>query len=72
MRPVRKTLLADLAACPAPGAVARQPQPGPLLDDNEGRAVAGRARGRLKMPLVGDGDRDAVRTARFLHLRVRL
>ncbi|SFY50424.1 esterase-like activity of phytase family protein [Streptomyces sp. F-1] len=73
VRPVRKTLLADIADCPSLGATAKQPQPNPLLDNIEGMAVTGRDHtGRLKVLLVSDDNQNAVQTTRFYHLRVRV
>ncbi|MFC7816861.1 esterase-like activity of phytase family protein [Streptomyces sp. NPDC057367] len=66
-----KTLLADLADCPALGATAEQPQPNPLLDNFEGVAVTGRSKGRLDVLIVSDDNQNAVQTTRFLRLRVR-
>ncbi|TQJ88340.1 esterase-like activity of phytase family protein [Streptomyces sp. SLBN-31] len=71
-RPIRKTLLADIAACPSLGATARQPQPNPVLDNIEGMAVTGYSKGRLKVLLVSDDNQNAVQTTRFYHLRVRI
>ncbi|GAA2420347.1 esterase-like activity of phytase family protein [Streptomyces glaucus] len=71
VRLIRKTLLADLAACPSLGATAKQPQPNPLLDNIEGMAVTGRERGRLKVLLVSDDNQSATQTTRFYFLRVR-
>ncbi|MFJ9115483.1 esterase-like activity of phytase family protein [Streptomyces sp. NPDC102394] len=72
VRPIRKTLLADLAACPSLGATAKQPQPNPLLDNIEGMAVTGYSKGRLKVLLVSDDNQNAVQTTRFYDLRVRI
>ncbi|CAL9520844.1 hypothetical protein SUDANB6_03845 [Streptomyces sp. enrichment culture] len=72
VRTVRKTLLADLAACPSLGATAKQPQPNPLLDNVEGMAVTGRAKGRLDVVLVSDDNQSDVQTTRFYDLRVRV
>ncbi|QLJ00291.1 esterase-like activity of phytase family protein [Streptomyces sp. NEAU-sy36] len=73
VRPIRKTLLADIADCPSLGATAKQPQPNPLLDNIEGMAVTGRDHtGRLKVLLVSDDNQNAVQTTRFYHLRVRV
>ncbi|MDL5201696.1 esterase-like activity of phytase family protein [Streptomyces sp. ALI-76-A] len=72
VRPVSKTLLADIADCPALGATAKQPQPNPLLDNIEGMTVTGRAGDRLKVLLVSDDNQNAVQTTRFLFLRVRV
>ncbi|MFF9522788.1 esterase-like activity of phytase family protein [Streptomyces achromogenes] len=72
VRPVHKTLLADIAACPSLGATARQPQPNPLLDNIEGMTVTGRdAKGRLKVLLVSDDNQNPAQTTRFYYLRVR-
>ncbi|MFI5678232.1 esterase-like activity of phytase family protein [Streptomyces cellulosae] len=72
VRPVRKTLLADIADCPSLGATAKQPQPNPLLDNIEGMVVTGRAGDRLKVLLVSDDNQNAVQTTRFSYLRVRI
>ncbi|WP_062648247.1 esterase-like activity of phytase family protein [Streptomyces maremycinicus] len=72
VRPVRKTLLADLVDCPSQGATARQPQPNPLLDNIEGMVITGRAKGRLEVLLVSDDNQNAVQTTRFYRLRVRV
>ncbi|QIJ66548.1 esterase-like activity of phytase family protein [Streptomyces sp. JB150] len=72
VRPVRKTLLADLADCPDLGATAKQPQPNPLLDNIEAMAVTGRSHGRLHVLLASDDNQNAVQTTRFYFLRVRL
>ncbi|MEU5091525.1 esterase-like activity of phytase family protein [Streptomyces sp. NPDC021356] len=73
VRPVGKTLLTDIAACPSLGATARQPQPNPLLDNIEGMTVTGRdARGRLRVLLVSDDNANAAQTTRFYYLRVRV
>jgi hypothetical protein len=72
VRLVRKTLLADIAACPSLGATARQPQPNPLLDNIEGMTITGRdASGRLRVLLVSDDNQSAVQTTRLYFLRVR-
>jgi hypothetical protein len=71
VRTVRKSLLADLVACPSLGATARQPQPNPLLDNIEGMAVTGHGKGGLRVLLVSDDNQSAAQTTRFLRLRVR-
>ncbi|MFF0227127.1 esterase-like activity of phytase family protein [Streptomyces sp. NPDC004629] len=72
VRPIKKTLLADLVDCPSLGATAKQPQPNPLLDNIEGMAITGRDRGRLKVVLVSDDNQNPAQTTRFYHLRVRI
>ncbi|MFF4402223.1 esterase-like activity of phytase family protein [Streptomyces sp. NPDC001480] len=69
---IRKTLLTDIATCPALGATAKQPQPNPLLDNIEGMTVTGRAHGRLKVLLVSDDNQNTAQTTRFYYLRVRI
>ncbi|MFI9339885.1 esterase-like activity of phytase family protein [Streptomyces sp. NPDC052773] len=71
VRPVRKTLLADLADCPDLGATAKQPQPNPLLDNIEAMAVTGRSHGRLNVLLASDDNQNPNQTTRFYFLRVR-
>ncbi|KUN83238.1 hypothetical protein AQJ66_19425 [Streptomyces bungoensis] len=73
VRPVGKTLLADLVTCPSLGATAKQPQPNPLLDNIEGMTITGRDRtGRLKVVLVSDDNANPAQTTRFYYLRVRV
>jgi hypothetical protein len=80
VRPIRKTLLADIADCPSLGATAKQPQPNPLLDNIEGMTITGRDKGsdkdrdkgRLKVLLVSDDNQGATQTTRFYYLRVRV
>ncbi|MEV4226178.1 esterase-like activity of phytase family protein [Streptomyces bobili] len=72
VRPIGKTLLADLVSCPSRGATAKQPQPNPLLDNIEGMVITGRSRSTLKVLLVSDDNQNAVQTTRFHFLRVRV
>ncbi|WSQ09370.1 esterase-like activity of phytase family protein [Streptomyces sp. NBC_01231] len=73
VRPIKKTLLADIAACPTLGATAKQPQPNPLLDNIEGMVVTGgRRKDRLNVLLVSDDNQNAAQTTRFYYLRVRI
>jgi hypothetical protein len=70
---IKKTLLADIAACPSLGATAKQPQPNPLLDNIEGMTITGRDHeGRLKVLLVSDDNQNPAQTTRFYYLRVRV
>ncbi|MEU1188775.1 esterase-like activity of phytase family protein [Streptomyces sp. NPDC005859] len=72
VRPVEKTLLADIADCPSLGATAGQPQPNPLLDNIEGMVITGRGRGGLQVLLVSDDNQNAAQKTRLYHLRVRV
>ncbi|WUH89138.1 esterase-like activity of phytase family protein [Streptomyces sp. NBC_00433] len=73
VRLVRKTLLADLGACPSLGATAKQPQTNPLLDNIEGMAVTGHdLGGRLRLLLVSDDNQNPAQITRFYELSVRL
>ncbi|MEU2773527.1 esterase-like activity of phytase family protein [Streptomyces sp. NPDC007162] len=72
VRLIRKTLLTDLASCPSLGATAKQPQPNPLLDNIEGMAVTGRAKGAYQVLLVSDDNQNAAQTTRFYRLSVRV
>ncbi|MFI7414788.1 esterase-like activity of phytase family protein [Streptomyces sp. NPDC049627] len=72
VRLIKKTLLADIAACPSLGATAKQPQPNPLLDNIEGMAITGRTGDHLRVLLVSDDNQNAVQTTRFYSLRVRI
>ncbi|QHC29589.1 esterase-like activity of phytase family protein [Streptomyces sp. HF10] len=72
VRLIKKTLLADIAACPSLGATAKQPQPNPLLDNIEGMVITGRDHtGRLKVLLVSDDNQNPAQVTRFYYLRVR-
>ncbi|MGV9554879.1 esterase-like activity of phytase family protein [Streptomyces sp. NPDC003522] len=71
VRPIGKTLLADLVTCPSQGATARQPQPNPLLDNIEGMVITGHRAGTLKVLLVSDDNQNAAQTTRLYFLRVR-
>ncbi|MEU6549844.1 esterase-like activity of phytase family protein [Streptomyces sp. NPDC046915] len=71
VRLIKKTLLTDIATCPALGATAKQPQTNSLLDNIEGMTITGRAHGRLKVLLVSDDNQNAAQTTRFYYLRVR-
>lgn len=73
VRLIKKTLLADIAACPDLGATAKQPQPNPLLDNIEAMTVTGRTKGgALKVLLASDDNQNPSQTTRFYHLRVRV
>ncbi|MFD3501999.1 esterase-like activity of phytase family protein [Streptomyces sp. NPDC058676] len=72
VRLIKKTPLADIAACPTLGATAKQPQPNPLLDNIEGMTITGRDKGALKVLLVSDDNQNPVQTTRFYYLRVRV
>ncbi|WP_329177882.1 esterase-like activity of phytase family protein [Streptomyces sp. NBC_01477] len=73
VRLVRKTLLADLGACPSLGATAKQPQTNPLLDNIEGMAVTGYGPGgRLRLLLVSDDNQNPAQITRFYELSARL
>ncbi|MFE2046458.1 esterase-like activity of phytase family protein [Streptomyces sp. NPDC059477] len=71
VRPLAKTLLADLADCPDLGATARQPQANPLLDNIEAMAVTGGRGGRLDVLLASDDNQNPVQITRFYELTVR-
>ncbi|WP_328871556.1 esterase-like activity of phytase family protein [Streptomyces sp. NBC_00287] len=73
VRLIKKTLLADIAACPDLGATAKQPQPNPLLDNIEAMTITGRTHGgRLNVLLASDDNQNSVQTTRFYYLRVRV
>ncbi|MEJ2890484.1 esterase-like activity of phytase family protein [Actinomycetospora aeridis] len=72
-RPVPRTLLADLGACPSLGAASQQAQANPLLDNVEGMTVLGRtADGALRVLLVSDDNQDDEQTTRLSDVLVRL
>ncbi|OLT23374.1 hypothetical protein BJF79_14660 [Actinomadura sp. CNU-125] len=68
-----KELLVDLVDCPPSGAVAKQPQPNPLLDNIEGMALGGRTgHGRRVLYLVSDDNGGATQITRVYALAVRV
>jgi hypothetical protein len=67
---LRTSLVADLVECPALGAVARQPQANPLLDNYEGTAVVEGRTGTIE--LISDDNVGATRITRALTLTARL
>ncbi|NSC21848.1 esterase-like activity of phytase family protein [Streptomyces albus subsp. chlorinus] len=72
VRPLRKTLLADLGDCPDLGAPSPSPQPNPLLDNIEALAVTGRAPGRLRLLLASDDNESPHQLTRLYRLTARL
>ncbi|MEU2288362.1 esterase-like activity of phytase family protein [Streptomyces sp. NPDC013178] len=73
VEPVRKTLLADIAACPSLGAPSKVPLPNPLLDNIEGLMVTGgHPRLGLRVLMVSDNNESALQTTRVYDLRVVL
>ena len=72
-RPVRKTLLADMADCPDMGAPNPSPQPNPLLDNIEALTVTDHGPGgRLSLLLASDDNESAQQITRLYALHVRL
>jgi hypothetical protein len=70
---VRKKLLFDLVDCPPSGAVAKQPQPNPLLDNVEALALGGHLPGgRRQLYLLSDDNDGATQTTRLYSLAVDL
>jgi hypothetical protein len=70
---IRKTLLADIGACPSLGATAKQPQPNPLLDNIEGLAVLAHGPDhRLRLLLVSDDNQNQAQITRLYSLTARL
>ncbi|MET7694522.1 esterase-like activity of phytase family protein [Streptomyces sp. NPDC005483] len=73
VRPMARTLLTDVSACPSLGATTKQPQPNPLLDNIEGVTVTGHTRdGRLRLLMVSDDNQRATQTTRLYELTARL
>ncbi|MER6167727.1 esterase-like activity of phytase family protein [Streptomyces violaceorubidus] len=73
VRPMKRTLLTDVAACPSLGAPTKQPQPNPLLDNIEGVTVTGRTPdGRLRLLLVSDDNQRATQTTRLYSLTAHI
>jgi hypothetical protein len=70
---LQKKLLFDLADCPPSGAVAKQPQPNPLLDNVEALALGGYLPGgRRQLYLLSDDNNGATQITRFYSLAVDL
>lgn len=67
-----KQLVADLVNCPSLGAVARQTQTNPLLDNFEGMAVTGHGLGLTGISMISDDNFSAAQTTRVLNLVARL
>jgi hypothetical protein len=73
VRPLGRTLLTDIGACPSLGATTKQPQPNPLLDNIEGVTVSGHDRdGRVRLLLVSDDNENATQVTRLYSLTARL
>jgi hypothetical protein len=70
---VKKKLLFDLVNCPPSGAVAKQPQPNPLLDNVEGLALGGfLPSGRRQLYLISDDNFGPTQITRLYSLAVDL
>ncbi|HWD80335.1 MAG TPA: esterase-like activity of phytase family protein, partial [Kribbella sp.] len=70
---LQKKLLFDLGSCPPSGAVAKQPQPNPLLDNVEALALGGYLPGgRRQLYLLSDDNNGATQITRFYSLAVNL
>jgi hypothetical protein len=70
---LHKKLLFDLVNCPPSGAVAKQPQPNPLLDNVEALALGGYLPGgRRQLYLLSDDNNGTSQITRFYSLAVDL
>jgi len=70
---LQKKLLFDLVNCPPSGAVAKQPQPNPLLDNVEGLALGGfLPDGRRQLYLLSDDNNGPTQITRLYSLAVEL
>ncbi|ADB34030.1 endonuclease/exonuclease/phosphatase [Kribbella flavida DSM 17836] len=70
---LQKKLLFDLVNCPPSGAVAKQPQPNPLLDNVEALALGNPLPGgRRQLYLLSDDNAGAAQTTRLYSLAVRV
>ncbi|RZT78927.1 hypothetical protein EV382_2123 [Micromonospora violae] len=68
-----KELLVDIVNCPPSGAIAKGPQPNPLLDNIEGAALGGNLPGgRRELYLISDDNGSATQTTRVYSLSVKL
>ncbi len=69
---VRKTLVADVTACPSLGATSEEPQVNPLLDNFEGMTVGPLRHHRARVTLVSDDNFSDTQKTRLLTLVARL
>jgi hypothetical protein len=68
-----KRLVADVTACPTLGAIAKEPQTNPLMDNYEGMAFTTPLRhGIVGLSMISDDNFSATQTTRILNLAVRL
>ncbi len=70
---VRKTLVADVTACPSLGAPAKETQTNPLMDNYEGMAITTPVIGGVAgVSLISDDNFSPTQTTRVLNLLARL
>ena len=69
---VSKKLVADLVTCPTLGAIAKETQANPLMDNFEGMAITGHGLGLTGISLISDDNFSATQTTRVLNLVARL
>lgn len=69
---VHKQLVADLVDCPSLGAVAKETQANPLMDNFEGMAITGHGFGLTGISMISDDNFSATQTTRVLNLVARL
>jgi hypothetical protein len=72
IRPIHRTLLADLIDCPSLGAKSPQFQTNPLLDNIEGMTVIGHDKDSLRLMLISDDNASAAQVTRLYFLTVQL
>jgi hypothetical protein len=71
VEPLTKKLLVDIAACPPGDALAKQPQPNPLLDNFEGLAWGPRTqRGYRTLYILSDDNFNPVQVTRLIALSI--
>lgn len=69
---LKKSIVADIVKCPTLGAVAKQPQANPLLDNYEGMAIVPGHRGASTVELISDDNFGATQITRVLTLSAKL
>jgi len=69
---VRKTLVADVTACPSLGATSEETQVNPLMDNFEGMTIGPVRRHRATVTLVSDDNFSDTQKTRLLTLEARL